>query len=262
VILSSKRVLIGGLIVFLGCAAVASRAEARSLRTDEGGPAGGNNGWNACTSSSACPSLPAGLQFNPLGSDPASSPDYTSAFGGTGTYLPGGPDAQTPCADAGGSCTDDYDWSASVPGLMLNWSDSSNNTLAQVVYFDLSNQTGQTVYSPDATYDATTGDATNILGPSAGNTAWEIEFNYGDDIPSAASLYFMGTLYTASQSTLSPSNANEFVYYDGTLYAPDGWTVQPVPLPASLGLLAAALMLFAVLGWLRGRTIHSLVTLS
>jgi hypothetical protein len=225
------------------CLTMAPRAEARSIRADTNP----SNGWNACTTINPCASLPTGLTFNPFGSDPTAAPSPTLT-GGLSLLVPdaqGGPDAQTPCISSGCGATG---WSTPVPGVALAY--TSGATQAQVVLFNLSNNPLETVYGP----------ALDSLGNpiplgSASGTAWEIGFNYSSTPTTSASLAFGGNIYTASAQTLSPANLNEFVYFNGALYAPTGWTetsatvsapeIDPSAAIAALTLLAGCL---AVLG--------------
>jgi hypothetical protein len=159
----------------------------------------------------------------------------------------GGPDAQTPCIASG--CTGSS-WSTPVSGVALSY--TSGATQGQVVFFNLSGNPSESVYAPNPLLD---GSGNPIALPSAGGNAWEIEFNYSSTPTTLASLAFGGNIYTASAQTLSPANLNEFVYYNGALYAPTGWTetsstasapeIDPSSAIAALTLFAGCL---AVLG--------------
>jgi hypothetical protein len=252
----------------LVCLMLAHDAEARSLRADDNT----NNGWDTCSASNTCASLAAGLTFNPLGSDPSAAPSPTSIVGGTSVFAvpPDGFDAQSPCGMGGNStvvCTgpDTPSWSTPVPGVSFTY--SSGATQAQVMFFDLSQGSGSTeqVFGPNPSLvsdsanpdDPLIGDPV-ALGSAAGKTAWEIEFNYSGPTSSSASLDFGGNTYTASAALLSNSNnLNEFVYYDGTLYAPTGWQETPDAVRApeldATSVISALSLLFGSIAVLRGR---------
>jgi hypothetical protein len=125
---------------------------------------------------------------------------------------------------------------------------TSGNIQAQVVFFDLSGNSLQSVYSPNPLFD-TSGEPIPL--GSAGGNAWEIEFNYDTTPSTPASLAFGGNIYTASANTLSPDNLNEFVFFNDKLYAPTGWTessgtvaapeINPVSSIAALTFLAGCL---------------------
>jgi hypothetical protein len=130
------------------------------------------------------------------------------------------------------------------------------------MFFNLTTSASESVYGPNPTLDSS--GSPEPLGPALPATAqtpftaWEIEFNYTN--PSApASLEFGGNIYTASAATLSSSNLNEFVYYNGNLYAPTGWASPTVSAPEidSTSAIAGLTLLVGCLAVLRGRrTLH------
>jgi hypothetical protein len=229
---------------------------ARSIRTDTNP----SNGWTECSGAATCPSLPSGLAVNPFGVNPAAAPTASSSFGGTNTAVPdaqGGPDAQTPCIS--GSCSAPG-WSVNVPGLSNLY--TNGPIQSQVLYFNLSNQSGQSVYSPNPSFDAATGNP--IALGLANGTAWEIEFNYNAPPVTPASLDLDGKVFTASAAVLDNSALDEFVYYGGKLYAPQGWIQSPgtVAAPELNPTIAVSAFTFLLCGLaiLRGRRSRTLAS--
>jgi hypothetical protein len=224
-----KHAVLGlGALWSISAMLIASQAEARGIRTDTNAA----NTWLPCDASNPCATLPSGLQFNAFGSDPTASGPAPTVVGGLGVFPPdpqNGPEAQSPCATL--VCSDSsVGWSANVPGI--SFSASTSTVQSQVVYFDLSNNPGQSVYGPSTSLDGN-GNPIALGAALPGLSAWEIEFNYNTGfVPTSASLEFGGNIYTASQSVLSPSNLNEFVDYNGVLHAPAGWVESRAPVPA------------------------------
>jgi hypothetical protein len=141
-------------------------------------------------------------------------------------------------------------------GLDLEWwATGANSATAQVIFFYLG--------TPSTTLDTTIYDSSwqpgdnldippqHSYGPA--NGTWEIEFNCalsgcgGDG--TGASLLWNGILYTAPASVLiatsvdgvsSPNENpipilfNEFVFNNGVLYSPPGWTATTITVPGEL----------------------------
>jgi hypothetical protein len=188
----------------VGCLLIASQADARSIRTDSNP---GNDGWSTCGDGTTCSSLP--VAVNPLGSLPSAAPAAFMSLGGDATFVTGDLDLQTSTGYMG-----------TAPGLSLLYGTTSNLT-AQVLYFNLSN------VGPVAAYNSS-GQIVTLGTPNAGTNDWEIELNYNSKPTSSASIEIGGDIFTAPPSVLAPNSANdnlnEFVYFDGKIYAPPGWS--------------------------------------
>jgi hypothetical protein len=213
--LTTPKIAGMGLVVLL---VAVPYAEARTIRADQGTPTNPNDGWVLCPCApGALPSLPTGLMFNPTGQVP-SVPTNPNA-GGSSVSIPDPTfsDESTSDLQAGSN--------AAVPAL--SYMSTFGSLPVQSVYFDLSSL-GSNVVLP-----STTGVA---VGPTTGPSAWEVEFNYGDDnlnpatatnVPTTASLEFGGTTftYTGPAGGLSTPGLIEFVFDNNKLYAPSGdWT--------------------------------------
>jgi len=127
------------------------------------------------------------------------------------------------------------------------WSTGANAPFAQVMFFNLgSPPPAVNPGDPDTTIYDSGGSA---RGSASG--AWEIEFNCGNaGCANGASLLWDGTMYTASPNVLSTNSItvggvtiaspagetllNEFVFNNGVLYPPPGWTAIAIAVPAGL----------------------------
>jgi len=247
--ISTSGLLFATLILSLVCSLQAA-ASSRGIRTDGQTASNGNDGWWICTIGSSCTgwvcaspgetcagtgtafsvSLPSLVELNPDGTTPEPLSSYSTwtGFGGPAAFVPFNSELQQDWGTPPGT-------SSNALGLMIQ--NTASDPSSQVVYFDLSGQAGQTVLCPDGL--ACPGN------PTTSNTdAWEVEFNYSGTTPDGASFQFGSNLYTAPNASVLASSSDAFVYYDGTLYCPAGWTgcaaTAPVPEPATLGLLGAS----------------------